>query len=116
MKKEILVAILSLMALGYNPVLAKEKASGQDMFAEVSASTTGLSGVVLDKATHESLAGVSIYVNGRKVYTDLDGKFEVKDLCNGTCELKVSLISYEDQLLTIDTQRQKSLKIQLNQR
>jgi hypothetical protein len=71
---------------------------------------------VLDKLTKETLAGVVVTSNGQKVYTDLEGNFEIKNLCEGKCQLKISLISYEDQVIEVDTNHTNSLRIMLNQR
>lgn len=78
--------------------------------------TTELSGVVFDKKTNESLAGVIVLVNGQKIYTDLEGQFTVRNLCIGVCEIKVSLISYEEKTIKVDTSKQNNLRVALSQR
>ncbi len=75
-----------------------------------------LSGVVYDMDSAETLAGVSITANGQKVYTDLDGRFCLDNLCEGTCTLTVSLISYQEQTLEIDLDKTGTLDIKLAQR
>lgn len=117
MKKVLVIAFISIfgMALG---VSAKEIANTE---AKVSTSTefqsnTTLKGVVFDKLTNESLAGAVVTANGQKVYTDLDGNFTVKNVCNGKCKLTISLISYADQTMEVDTENPSQLKIQLSQR
>lgn len=75
-----------------------------------------LSGVVYDMDSAETLAGVSITANGQKVYTDLDGRFCLDNLCDGTCTLTVSLISYQEQTLEIDLEKTATLDIKLAQR
>lgn len=115
MKKLFFLAIVAFMSMA---VSAEGKAN-QEMNAETSVSVSGaieLKGVVSDKLTNENLAGVAVNVNGRKVYTDFDGNFTVKNVCDGVCELKISLISYEDQTVKIDTRKVKSLKVELSQR
>jgi len=75
-----------------------------------------LKGFVFDKSTNETLAGAIITANGQKVYSDLDGNFEVTNLCGSKCEIKVSLISYVDETVEIDTNNPESIQIKLKQR
>lgn len=114
MKKVVFFLLVSLV-IGFNTLSAKDKAD-QEMSVQVTASTTELSGVIFDKLTNETLAGVVVTANGQKVYTDLDGNFTVKNLLTGVCELKISMISYEDQVVKVDVAKLKNLKIQLSQR
>lgn len=55
-----------------------------------------ISGVVQDVNTGESLAGVTVTLEGTemKTYTDLDGNFEFKEMMPGTYNLTFSFISY----------------------
>ncbi len=115
MKTSLLFTILILAILNVNNLSSKDKAEAE-VNATVSASTVELNGIIFDKNTNESLAGVIVLVNGQKVYTDFDGNFTVKNVCNGICELKISLISYEDKILQIDTRKDKELRIALKQR
>jgi hypothetical protein len=114
MKKVILLVIVALVAFSNN--LSANNKIEQDMIVELSTSGNKLQGVVLDKLTHESLAGVVVSVAGQKVYTDFDGNFTVNNISKGKYEVRVSMISYQDQVITIDPNKQKSLEIQLSQR
>lgn len=115
MKRILFIALVISMIFSVS-TSAKEKAS-PEVKAEVATVTTkSLNGLVLDKLTSESLAGAVITVNGQKVYSDLDGNFTLSNICEGKCEIKVSLISYKEQTLEVDTKNLKSLKIQLSQR
>jgi|APMed6443717190_1056831.scaffolds.fasta_scaffold19637_2 hypothetical protein len=116
MKKLILPIIVALVTINVISVTAKDAAANQEMRTEVIVTNNVLKGVVFDKLTNESLAGVAIVVNGQKVYSDLDGNFTVSNQGNGNCELKISMISYEDQTLIVDLNKQNSLKIALNMR
>ena len=113
MKKMIVIALASLFTLAAT-------ASNKDAAApevKTTVSTSGvLKGNVYDKNTNESLAGAVITANGQKVYTDLDGNFSIQNVCNGKCQLKISLISYEDQTIEVDTNSSKSVQIKLSQR
>lgn len=116
MKKVLFIAFVSIIGLTMN-VSAKETAAPEVKPATVSTAVSKVvNGSVLDKVTNETLAGVVVTSNGQKVYTDLEGNFEIKNLCDGKCQLKISLISYEDQVIEIDTNNTNSLRIMLNQR
>lgn len=75
-----------------------------------------ISGKVVDKDTQESLAGVSVVVNGQKVYTDLDGNFTVSNLCGTNCELSINMISYETQTVSVNLSQNQPLAVVLKQR
>ena len=45
-------------------------------------------GMVTDEAG-ESLPGVTVMVNGKKVFTDLDGQFKVSGVCKD-CNIQIS--------------------------
>ena len=70
-------------------------------------------GTVTDLAG-ELLAGVTVQVNGKKVFTDLDGKFVVPGVCKD-CRIQVNMISYQPQTVSFDAAGQKELKIALKQ-
>ena len=60
--------------------------------------TANVYGVVVDKGSGESLAGVAISFSGTDqiVYTDLEGQFKIKDIVvPGEYELKADYISYK---------------------
>ena len=113
MKKVILLVIATLLAFSHINANGKIE---QDMLVEIATSGGKLYGVVLDKQTNESLAGVAVCVDGQKVYTDFDGNFAFNNVLKGKYEVKISMISYQDQTITVDTNKNKSLEIQLSQR
>ena len=113
MKKVTLIALLSILVVnGY--VMAKE-ASPAKAEAAVVTTVQEIKGMVFDKMTNESLAGASVIINGKKVYTDLDGNFSIPAQ-TGNCEIRISMISYEDKVVTVNLNGQSALKIELNQR
>ena len=61
-----------------------------------------ISGSVTDKNNNETLAGATIEVGGKKVYSDLDGNFALPVSEQGVYNLKVELISYETAELQIE--------------
>jgi TonB-dependent receptor len=56
-----------------------------------------ISGIVKDAETGESIIGCNILLQGTSLgnVTDLDGKFEIKNVPNGTYNIVFSFISYE---------------------
>ncbi len=114
MKKMLFLAIVSLMISSIN-VMAADK-TAPEAKPEVMQQTYVLNGIVSDKNTNETLAGAVVTVNGQKIYTDLDGNFVIPEMKGNKCELKVSLISYEDQIVEIDTRNTKNIEIKLSQR
>ena len=114
--KRILFIALAVSMLFAVSTSAKEKASPEATASVATVSTKSLSGMILDKQTSESLAGAVVVINGQKIYSDLDGNFTLNNVCDGKCEIKVSMISYQDQTIEVDTKNLKTLKIQLSQR
>jgi len=57
-----------------------------------------VSGIVTDKITGEPLPGVLVTIRnvGMKVYTDLDGKFELHTLPAGSYSFSASYVSYTE--------------------
>jgi hypothetical protein len=78
----------------------------EDPSSSKSKNTTSVIGKVIDKKSGESLAGVTIKFSGvnQVVYTDLEGKFEIRDVMPGEYELEAVLISY----------KQSNKKVKLN--
>lgn len=96
MKKIISIAIISLVLLYSNSVLA----TGETPVVPMSAKAT-ISGKVVDNKTGESLVGVAVAIEGtdQKVYTDLDGNFTINSVDPGNYNLVLSLISYKNSLV-----------------
>lgn len=114
MKKLIFIALLSIAVVN-GSLLAKE-ASAKKAETTVATTVSEIKGMVFDKSTRETLAGALVLINGKKVYTDLDGNFTIPAGATGSCELKISMISYEDKVMTIRTDTKSALKIELSQR
>lgn len=115
MKKMLFIPVFSLL-FSLSNVSAGENASTAPK-AEVQTEVRVLKGVVSDKLTSETLAGAVITADGEKVYTDLDGNFTLPRVCGDKCTLTISLISYADQTLEIDTRNtNKPLQVKLEQR
>lgn len=82
------------------------------------ATTTMLSGVVVDAVTGEALAGAAVEIENTdiRVFTDLDGNFTIDQMQTGIYSIKVKYISYEEKSLQeVDLKQAKSnLSIQLD--
>lgn len=74
---------------------------------------TIITGKVIDPTTNETLAGASVIVNGKKVFTDFDGKFEIENQKDNKYEVTVSMISYQTKTLVLSSQNNQQLIIDL---
>lgn len=77
-------------------------------------------GEVLDFNTGETMAGVTVKIEGTdlKTYTDLDGNFEFNGMMPGDYNLVFSFISYNNSLveqLEVEQSESKSLKVKLQE-
>ena len=95
MKKSILISVMFFAAIIFanaGEPLKNEKNDEQQIV---------LKGKVVDKKTGEALVGATIKVGNSdyKVYTDLDGNFEMKGLKAGNYNIIVSYISYNSSLI-----------------
>ncbi len=75
-----------------------------------------VSGTIVDTKSDETLAGATIMIDGKKYYSDLDGKFNLPSLTPGKYRLAVEMISYNNQEMVINVQKDLNVKIQLTQR
>jgi len=114
MKKFLSLTIVTLLFVAFQ--LSAEPKPAPVASTNVEIQNNSVKGLILDKLTKETLAGAVITANGQKVYSDLDGNFALSNLCDGKCQLKVSMISYQDQMIEIDTNNQNKLEIKLQQR
>lgn len=105
-----LVAFVSLFAKGAASPEAKAMPVNQTIAA------VNLSGLVFDKNTNECIAGAVITLNDQKIYSDLDGKFQIRNASGSKMTLKISMISYEDKVIEIDPSNLGTLNIALRQR
>lgn len=75
-----------------------------------------IAGTVLDVKNNESLAGAAIYIDGQKIYSDLDGNFVLKGVKPGVHQIRTELISYEPTVLEVDIRKDENLNIELLQK
>lgn len=74
-----------------------------------------ISGSVIDNKSNELLAGATIFIDGNKYYSDLDGKFSVSDLKPGKHTVRVELISYQPSEVEIELAKNQKINIVLEQ-
>lgn len=62
------------------------------------AQTYQIEGTVTDYQTGEALVGVALKLKGtdKKIYTDLNGNFEINELPSGTYDIEIDYVSYKD--------------------
>ncbi|HOH54491.1 MAG TPA: carboxypeptidase-like regulatory domain-containing protein [Paludibacteraceae bacterium] len=114
-KSHFSILCVSLAFLFASFAQAGENRSTETKHNSAVATVAPLEGRVIDKNTHETLAGVKIIVDGQKVYTDLDGHFVITNVAPRKLQLKASMISYEDQIIEVEPQNMSSVQIQLEQ-
>lgn len=90
MKK--LIFILLIVLNIYNVKASDEGTQGNEVNSNVT-----VAGRVIDKISGEPLVGVEVYLldTDIRVYTDLDGNFEFKNIAPGAHALKTDYISYQ---------------------
>jgi len=73
-----------------------------------------ISGKVVDN--NESLTGVKIILDGKEVvvYTDFDGNFKLENILPGEHTISLSLITYNNKVITFDTKATSPLEIVLD--
>ena len=91
--KKLVVVTLILSCFAFSTANAADDAKGK----ESTASKISISGTIIDEVTGESLAGVSVTLEGtdKTVYTDFDGKFNFPEVTPGEYTLKTTFISYQ---------------------
>ena len=107
----LLSLIISISAMAGNDNKKKSDAASEKKEAGIS-----IVGHVSDEKSKETLAGATIYVDGKKVYSDLDGEFVLPVSKPGKYQIKVELISYETAEMQVEISDKKELFINLTQK
>lgn len=116
MKKLIFLTFFSLAIISLNAASKVKSEADAKANTEMSVQKTCvINGMVIDTATNETLAGAVITVNGQKIYSDLEGNFEIKNVKGEKVKVIVSMISYADQIVEIDPSGINTLNIKMKQ-
>ncbi len=77
--------------------------------------TTSIAGTVIDETSGETLAGVTVSLEGidQTVYTDFEGNFKFEGINPGEYTIKTSLISYKVCTLKVKAELKKKNKVDL---
>jgi len=115
MKKTFLIFAIALVT-----IFGIRIAMASDFLNNPPKADAAISGEVLDLTTGESLAGVTVKIEGTGIetFTDLDGNFEFENVCPGAYNLVFSFISYNNSLvedLKVNPNENKSLKVKLKE-
>lgn len=116
MKKTLTLAA-ALLIFGATASQAKGKDEPKSAEKTAAVSTYTLSGKVTDLKAGETLVGATVTVNGKKVFTDLDGNFTIEDVSGKECEIQVNMISYKPEVVkvAISNKENKNIQIALKQ-
>ena len=112
-------ALISVSAFATTDKSSKKSNKETEVVAvssENSAASVQLIGSIIDNENNETLAGATLYVNGSKYYSDLDGNFVLPNLTPGKHQIRVELISYKTSEMEIDVQANKKMDIHLVQK
>jgi TonB-dependent receptor len=93
------IMLIALLAVGMN----------------LSAQTGSVSGKITDEATGEGLIGANVLIQGttRGAITDLDGNYKLEGMANGSYNLVISYVSYEQVIIRADVKKGESIVIDL---
>lgn len=86
------------------------------MVLSISAQAFTVKGVVIDHSTKEPLIGATVQVGGTTtgVITDIDGRFEIRDIKGKSCTLVVQYVSFKTQKLIVQKEQKEELVIALS--
>ncbi|MCD6566983.1 MAG: carboxypeptidase-like regulatory domain-containing protein [Bacteroidales bacterium] len=109
--KKIIILVFILVAV----TLSAMTTTGKSKTNKSAAKTTSITGSVVDEITGETLAGVSVFLEGvdLSVYTGFDGNFEFTDLIPREYTIKTSLISYNECTSKVHAELKKKNKVDI---
>lgn len=76
--------------------------------------TVQMTGSIKDYKNNETLVGATVYVDGKKYYSDLDGNFYITNMKPGEYQIKVELISYQAATVEIEVKKDEAITIKLD--
>jgi len=102
-----------LITVGFNAVAAKKS-----LKTAAPVTQSSLSGIILDKSSNETLAGVTIQLanSDQKIYSNSKGEFSLDGIEPGTYKVKINCISYKEKEISVKITRTPNdrMKILLN--
>ena len=109
MKKVLITLAIIFTSL---PLVMASNNNGRDK--DNSAKCT-ITGTIVDKVTGEPLSGVEIKMidSDQKIYTDLDGKFEIKDITAGNHSFLINYISYQEYVENVELEKGNSKAVSI---
>src|SRR3989304_9798167 len=71
------------------------------------AQTGSVKGTIEDAATGETLVGATVLIQGtnKGTITDMDGNYQLNDIAQGTYNLVISYVSYEQQIQRVEVRQ-----------
>jgi hypothetical protein len=116
MKKLLWIAVAAVISLN---AAAEGKpsanASKTDIISVQKSDADFIQGMVTDKNSKETLAGVAVECDGQKTYTDLEGRFTLRKPVKSS-EIVISYISYEEQKVKLNDLTSNRISVELRQR
>lgn len=119
MKSILAITVFMLLSVS---AFAETKIKGENKITETESvsvienvNAVQLTGSIMDDRNKETLVGATVYVDGKKCYSDLDGNFSVSDITPGKHQIKVEFISYTSAVVEIDTENKEKIDIYLHQ-
>lgn len=111
-----ILAVLFVFAFAASNVRAESNELQSASVESLHTAQLVISGDVMDKENRETLAGAAIHIDGKKVYSDLDGHFVLPVSKPGKYQMKIELISYETTEMQVEVSRNENLAITLAQK
>lgn len=113
--KKTLILTAALLLFCATSSIASDKDSPKTTEKNNVVSTYSVNGKVIDQKIGETLVGATVTVNGKKVFTDLEGNFTVDNIAGENCEIQVNMISYKPQVIKVSVNESKNIQIALKQ-
>ncbi len=110
MKKVVLSA--TLVCLSVFATMANNKSESSNSESKVAVKKM-ITGKVIDPVTNEAIAGATVSINGKKVFTDFEGNFQVENPKDKTAEMTVSMISYTSKTVVLTSEKSQEIVIGL---
>ncbi len=114
--KHFFTCLFVLIFTASNLIAANNPSPRKNSNNEKSSKSISLSGTIEDAENSEKLVCATIEIEklGLKVFSDIEGNFQINDLKSGDFTLKISYISYQEiQINAAELSENKTLNIKL---